>query len=140
MLYYDQSKESKTLNVDASSKGLGAALVQEGQPIAYASRALSKSQQNYAQLEKESLAIAFGCTKFHQYVFGRRVRVESDHKPLQSIFRKPLYQAPSRLQSILLTLQRYDRDVQYKSGKNMFLADTLSRAYLNETKEKLVPD
>ena len=137
--YYDQSKEL-TLTVDASSKGLGAALVQEGQPIAYASRALSKSQQNYAQIEKESLAIAFGCTKFHQYVFGRRVRVESDHKPLQSIFRKPLYQAPSRLQSILLTLQRYDLDVQYKPGKTMFLADTLSRAYLNETKEKLVPD
>jgi hypothetical protein len=54
--------------VDASSKGLGAALVQNGQPIAYASRALTKTQQNYAQIEKETLAIAFGCTKFHQDV------------------------------------------------------------------------
>lgn len=137
--YYDP-KKPLTLTVDASSKGLGAALVQEGQPIAYGSRALTKSQQNYAQIEKEALAISYGCTKFHQYVFGRHVLVESDHKPLQSIFRKPLYQAPARLQSLLLTLQRYDLEVVYKPGKTMFIADTLSRAFINETKEQLMPD
>lgn len=133
-------KKPPTLTVDASSKGLGAALVQEGQPIAYGSRALTKSQQNYAQIEKEALAISYGCTKFRQYVFGRHVLVERDHKPLQSIFRKPLYQAPARLQSLLLTLQRYDLEVVYKPGKTMSIADTLSRAFINETKEQLMPD
>ena len=51
-------------------------MLQENQPIA-ASRALIKAQQNYAQIEKETLAITFGCAKFHQYVYGREVIVES---------------------------------------------------------------
>lgn len=63
-------------------------------------------------------------------MIGRHVLVESDHKPLQSIFRKPLYQAPARLQSLLLTLQRYDLEVVYKPGKTMLsqirLAEPLS--------------
>ncbi|XP_033756200.1 uncharacterized protein K02A2.6-like [Pecten maximus] len=137
--YYDPVKEL-TLTVDASSKGLGAAIIQDGQPIAYASRAMTTAQQNYAQIEKEALAIAFGCTRFHQFVYGRSVTVESDHKPLQSIFRKPLMLAPPRLQRILLTLQKYDLNVTYKPGKEMLIADHLSRAYLPESKDDIVPD
>ena len=137
--YYDP-KKPLTLTVDASSKGLGAALIQEGQPVAFASRALTKSQQNYAQIEKETLAISFGCARFHQYIFGKPVTVESDHKPLESIFRKSLYKAPPRLQSLLLSLQKYDLTVTFKPGKLMFIADTLSRAYLDETKEDLNPN
>ena len=139
LCYYDH-KKPLVLSVDASSKGLGAVLIQEEKPVAYASRALTKCQQNYAQIEKEALAIAYGCQKFHEYVFGRQVQVESDHKPLQSIFKKPLYKAPPRLQRLLLNLQKYDLEVTYKPGKEMFLADTLSRAYLEETKEDLLPD
>lgn len=137
--YYDP-KKPLTLTVDASSKGLGAAIVQEGQPIAYASRALTKSQQNYAQIEKETLAISFGCTKFHQFIYGRQVLVESDHKPLQSIFAKSLHKAPLRLQNLLLSLQKYDIEVIFKPGKTMFLADALSRNFLNETIEDLTPN
>lgn len=129
-----------TLSVDASSKGLGAVLLQEGQPITYGSRALTPAQQNYAQIEKETLAVVYGCIKFHQYVYGRNVHVETDHKPLQAIFNKPLYQAPLRLQRLLLAIQRYDLTVTYKPGKLMWLADTLSRAYLHETKEELLPE
>jgi hypothetical protein len=95
--YYNPDKPL-TLSVDASSTGLGCCLMQEGQPIAYASRALTKTQQNYAQIEKETLAVVYGCEKFHTYVYGRTVDVETDHKPLQSIFTKPLHQAPVRLQ------------------------------------------
>jgi hypothetical protein len=58
--------------------------------VAYASRALSPAQQRYAQIEKELLAIVFACEKFHQYIFGKKVQVETDHKPLVSIFKKPL--------------------------------------------------
>ena len=137
--YYDV-RNPVTLSVDASCKGLGAVLLQEGKPVAYASRALTSVQQQYAQIDKELLAIVYGCKKFHQYVYGREVEVETDHKPLQSIFKKPLHQAPSRLQKMLLQLQSYDLTVTYKSGKEMYLADTLSRSNLNESRETLVAD
>ena len=140
VLRYFDPKLPLTLSVDASSKGIGAVILQEGQPIAYGSRALTTAQQNYAQIEKEALAVVYGCTKFHYYIYGRPVLVESDHKPLQSIFAKPLMKAPLRLQRLLLTLQKYDLKVTYKPGKLMFLADALSRSYLDETKEDLVPE
>ena len=88
--YYDPKKEL-VIQVDASSKGLGSVLLQEGRPIAYASRALTKAQQNYVQIEKETLGITFACNKWHQFIFGREVMVETDHKPLQAIFTKPLF-------------------------------------------------
>ena len=140
VLRYFDPKLPLILSVDASSKGIGAVILQEGQPIAYGSRALTTAQQNYAQIEKEALAVVYGCTKFHYFIYGRPVLVESDHKPLQSIFAKPLMKAPLRLQRLLLTLQKYDLKVTYKPGKLMFLADALSRSYLDETKEDLVPE
>ena len=104
------------------------------------SRPLTKTQQNYAQIEKETLAVAFGCEKFHQFVYGRTVEVETDHRPLQSIFNKPLHQAPARLQRFLLQLQKYDLQVTYKPGKYLYVADTLCRSYFQETKEQLVSE
>lgn len=90
--------EEVTLQCDASEKGLGAILLQNGQPVAFASRTLSETEQRYAQIEKECLAIVFGCTKFSQYITRRdQVPVESDYKPLQSIFKKSLLAAPSQL-------------------------------------------
>ena len=80
----------------------------------------------------------YGCQKFHQYIYGREV--ETDHRPLESIFKKPLHQAPFRLQKMLLQLQSYDLKVRYQLGKEMYLADTLSRSNLKETQEILVPD
>ena len=71
-----------TLQCDASQFGLGAALLQNGQPVAYASRAMSNAETCYAQIEKELLVIVFGCERFESYMYGRDViRVESDHKP-----------------------------------------------------------
>lgn len=82
--YYDVN-EDVTLQCDASERGLGATLLQKGQPVAFASRTLSLTEQRYAQIEKECLAIAFGCQKFSQYISRRKkVTVETDHKPLQS--------------------------------------------------------
>lgn len=108
--------------------------MQKGQPVAFASRTLSTTEQRYAQIEKECLAIVFGCEKFSQYISRRdKVTVESDHKPLQSIFKKSLLHAPMRLQRMMLRLQRYNLDVVYKPGSQMFVADHLSRAFLSET-------
>ena len=77
------------------------------------------------------MAIVFACEHFEVYIYGRHiVHVETDHKPLVSIMLKPLNKTPSRLQRILLKLQRYSLDVKYKAGK---LADTLSRTHLPTT-------
>ena len=126
-------EEEVTLQCDASQSGLGAALLQNGQPVAYASRALSPAETHYAQIEKELLAIVFACDHFEAYVYGRdSVQVETDHQPLVTIVQKPLNSALNRLQRMLLRLQKYNLHLKYKRGKLMFLADTLSRAHPNE--------
>ena len=118
---------------NASQSGLCAALMQNGQPVAYASCALTPPETRYAQLEKELLAILFACDRFEAYIYGRdRVSIESDQKPLEMIVLKPLNSAPKRLQRMLLHLQKYTLDVKYKKGEHMYLADTLSRAYIPE--------
>ena len=76
------------------------------------------------------LAIVFALRRFDQYVYGREVLVESDHQPLETILRKPLHEAPRRLQRMMMELQRYDLTVNSLKGENMYLADTLSRAFL----------
>ena len=84
------------------------------------------------------LAVVFGCTKFHDYIYGMpKVEVESDHKPLEAILRKPLHQAPLRLQKMIMTTQKYSLDVTYRPGKQLVLADTLSRAFLPECGEPI---
>lgn len=119
------------LSVDASSVALGAVLTQRGRPVAYASRTLTPAQTRYAQIEKELLAIVFACEKFHEYIYGRnQITVESDHKPLESIFKKPLDAVPARLQRMMLKLQGYNLLITYKPGKLMYIPDTLSRAPL----------
>lgn len=115
---------------DASANGLGFALLQGGQPVTYASRALTPVEQRYSQIEKELLARVFGLEHNHQYVYGRHVVLWTDHKPLVSIHKKPLASAPKRLQRLLLRLQQYDVEFRYQPGPEMHLADTLSRAYL----------
>ena len=91
--YFDPNKEV-TLECDASESGLGAVLLQEVQPIAFSSRALTSTERNYAQIEKELLSIVHGYTRFDQYVYGRPITVQTDHKPLESIFKKSLLSAP----------------------------------------------
>ena len=118
-----------TLQVDSSMKGQGAALIQDQGPVAYASKALNDTQQRWAQIEKELFSILFGYRRFHQHVYGKHVSIETDHKPLEYIFNKPLAQAPSRLQKMLLQLQAYDIEVHYKKGTETYLADALSRAF-----------
>ncbi|XP_048239742.1 uncharacterized protein K02A2.6-like [Haliotis rufescens] len=127
--YYDPEKEL-TVENDACEHGIGSVLMQEGKPVAYASRSLTDTEQRFAQIEKEMLAVTFGLEKFHHYTYGRSVTVITDHKPLVSIVKKPLSRAPNRLQSLLLRTQRYVFDLQYLPGTAIPIADTLSRAPL----------
>ena len=82
LLKYFDPAETVEVQVDASSQGLGACLMQGGQPIQYASRALTETEKRYSQIEKEMLSIVYGLTRFHIYTYGRKVTVYNDHKPL----------------------------------------------------------
>jgi len=127
---YYEPKEELTLQSDASQTGLVAVLTQNGQPLAFASRALSDTKTRYTQIEKELLSVVFRLEKFHQYPYGRNVTVQTDNKPLEAIVKKPLHMAPKRLQRLLLRLLVYDVNLTYRCGRQLQLADTLNRAYL----------
>ena len=111
-----------------------AVILQNRAPIAYASKSLTECQQNYVQIKKELLAITFGCQKFYQYLYGKRFVVETDHKLLEMIFKKPLSKCPlsNALQRLRITLQNYAIEIRYKPGKHLYFADALSRAHYND--------
>ena len=138
LAYYDPKKEL-VLENDASEYGLGTVMMQEGRPVAFASRTLSPAERNYAQIEKEMLAVKFGLEKFHHYTYGRPVTVVTDHKPLVSIRMKPLAKAPKRLQNMLLNTQKYSYELVFKPGTEIPAADAMSRAPLAETGPRNVP-
>ena len=126
LTYFDQEKET-TIQVDASGRGLGAVLTENGKLIAFASKSLTETEQRYANIERELLAVVFGCERFHTYMYGKHFTVESDHKPLEMIQHKPLTAAPPRLQRMLLRLQPYNMTVKYRPGEEMVVPDELSR-------------
>ncbi|KAL7304666.1 hypothetical protein TKK_0002912 [Trichogramma kaykai] len=134
LAFFDMSKEI-VLSVDASSEGTGCVLLQNDRPVAYGSKALNDTEKTYSQIEKECLAILHGCTKFYQYLYGQSFIVETDHKPLVAIFNKPLNKCPPRLHRIRISLQPYNFKIVYKPGKQIVIADHLSRTYSKEKTE-----
>lgn len=132
--HYDPSGEL-VLQCDASSVGVGAVLLQPGpdgelQPVAYASRTLNKAEQNYSQIERESLAIVFGIIKFRQYLMGRHFKLLTDHKPLITLLgeHKPVPQlASARIKRWALLLAAYNYTIEFIPGKDNVHADFLSR-------------
>ncbi|GFW02837.1 retrovirus-related Pol polyprotein from transposon 17.6 [Trichonephila clavipes] len=117
------------IQCDSSKDVLGSCLIQKAQPLLFVSRSLTNSEKNYAQIEKELLAIVFSFEKYHNFVYGRKVVVQSDDKPLMSIVNKPMHKISSRMQRMILKLLKYDFEINYVPGSQMFLADTLSRAF-----------
>eukprot|EP00731_Ephydatia_muelleri_P013071 Em0007g381a len=135
VLAHYNPKLSLILATDASSYGVGAVLTQvseEGteRPIAYVSRTLSDAERNYAQIEKEALAIIFGVKRFHVYLYGRKFLLLTDHKPLTTIFGPktglPVV-AASRLQRWALVLSAYQYDVKFRATEEHGNVDGLSR-------------
>ena len=94
--YYDRTKPM-VVQADASQRRLGTCLLQEGQPIAFASKSLTDIETRYTNIERELLTIVFACQRFNTYVLGRPFTVESDHKPLKMIHQKSLASTPPRL-------------------------------------------
>ena len=137
LTYFDPKKEI-TLQVDASLKGLGAVLLQDNKPVAFASKALTDVETRYSNIERELLAVVYGCEKFHTYLFGHSFTVNTDHKPLESLHLKHLTAAPLRLQRMLLRLQPYDLVIrQGQPGKGIEIVDALSR--LSPEEKEAIP-
>lgn len=108
----------------------------DGHPIVYALKTLSSTERKYAQIEKETLAILFAYRKFELYIIGKPVTVETDHQPLVRIFKKPLVEAPLRIQRMMLTLQRY-QTLCFTPGKEVVIADMLSRVALQTMTQRI---
>ena len=135
LAHYSLSEEL-ILQTDASGQGLGAVMLQPDSqgdlcPIAYASRVLGPSEKNYSQIEREALSIVFGVQKFRQYLLGRHFKLNTDHKPLVSLF-NPHSPVPmltsSRLKKWKLVLAAYDYSISHIPGKCNVIADYLSRS------------
>ena len=94
-----------TLQVDASGVGVGGTLLQNDQPVAFYSNTLTETEQRYAVIEKKSLAICLAFEKWDSLLYGKSdITVQTDHQPLESIFKKPLNKAPRRLQAMRMRL------------------------------------
>ena len=108
---YDQKRPTR-VSADASSFGLGAVLMQQDpnnqwRPVAYASKAMTPTEQRYAQVEKEALAITWGCERFLQYLLGLPFEIKTDHKPLVSLLgNKPIDELPLRVTPFFMFLER----------------------------------
>lgn len=138
--YFDKNKPV-IIECDSSSFGIGGILKQDDEPVYFASRTMTECEKRYSQIEKELLSIVFACTRFDQYIYGcESVTVQNDHKPLERIHKKPIHEVTKRLQRMLMTLQRYRINIAYKPGKEMTLADALSRAPLEAGRDEKETD
>ena len=132
MSFYDPNQET-VVAADSSSYGLGGVLMQKFngvlKPICYASRSLTATEQRYAQIEKEALALTWACEKFRTYLIGLSFHLQTDHKPLVALFgTKNLDELPPRIQRFRMRMMWFDYKVVYIPGKLLSIADALSRS------------
>ena len=125
MTYFEKDKDH-IIQTDASKTRLSAVLLQEGQPVVYASRALTETEKRYSNIERELLGVVFGLERLHHYTFGKSITVETDHQPLINIWKKTIATSSQRLQRLLLRLAQYDVHIEYLRGRENVIADALS--------------
>lgn len=129
ILQYPDFSKDFVVTTDASGLAIGGVLSQgiigKDLPISYASRLLNPAEQNYSTIEKELLAIVYCVQQFRPYLFGRRFKLVTDHKPL--VWIHSVKDPTSRLVRWRLKLAEYEYDVIYKAGSVNLNADALSR-------------
>ena len=96
--YFDVNAET-ALQMNASKKGLGACIIQKGKVVCYASRALTKTEQNYQNLEREAQGTIWGIEKFLYFLYGKEFILETNQKPLVSIYKKHMIDITPRVQT-----------------------------------------
>ena len=136
-LSFYSTERPTVVSADSSSYGLWAVLEQQDkngdlQPIAFASRSLTSSEQICSQIEKELLASVWACENFEKYLMGLNVfELVTDHKPLVLLLTtKDLDRAPPRCQRLLMRMARFNALVRHVPGKNLIIADYLSHSPL----------
>jgi len=134
ILIYPNFTKAFVLTTDASKFAIGAVLSQgpigQDKPIAFASRTLSKHEENYSTIEKELLAIDWACKYFRPYLFGRKFILYTDHKPLT--YAMNLKDPHSKLIRYKLRLEEFDYEIRHRPGKQNVVADGLSRVKVLE--------
>ena len=128
--YFDTGKKT-ALFTDASPVGVNATLAQmddsgRWKPVNIASRALNETERQYDQLEREAVAMHFGCKRFKIFLQGTSFVHFIDPEPLKSMMEKSKKEAPARIEKVRLKLQGFDSDIQLVKGKHN-PADYLSR-------------
>ena len=127
-LPYFNPRSATTLQTDASKKGLGAVILQDSRPVMFVSQVLTGAEKNYQNLERECLVMIWGMKKFHYFLYGKQFTLETDQKPLVSIYRKHIVEISPRIQRLNVRSFPYQPfDIQYRKGMEIPLADTLSR-------------
>ena len=127
-LPYFNPKSATTLQTDASKNGLGAVILQDSRPVMFASWALTGAEKNYQNLERECLVMIWGMEKFHYFLYGKQFTLETDQKPQVSIYKKHMVEISPRIQRLIVRSFPYQPfDVHYRRGKEIPLADALSR-------------
>ena len=126
LAYYNPNKPT-ILQTNASYKGLGACLPQNEKPMYFASKALTEMQKGYVAIELELLAVTWAMEKFHHFLYGNELTLETDQKPLEAILSKSLNQATPRIQRILIRTFPYHLKIRYIPGATNHVADCLSR-------------
>ena len=125
-----------TLQTDASKKGLGAVILQDSRPVMFASWALTGAEKNYQNLERECLVMIWGMEKFHYFLYGKQFTLETNQKPLVSIYRKHMVEILPRIQRLIVRSFPYQPfDIQYRKGMEIPLADALSRVTLTPVED-----
>ncbi|XP_054290020.1 uncharacterized protein K02A2.6-like [Macrosteles quadrilineatus] len=141
---YDVNAESIVI-ADSSAYGLGAMLLQvedkSPKVVMFASRTLQDCERRYAQIEKEALACAWAAEKFSKFLVGKKFRILTDHKPLVSLLgSKDLDTIPARIQRFKMRLMKFDYSIEHIPGKEMFTADTLSRAPIPDSTDEFTKE
>ena len=124
--FFDVNAET-TLQMDASKKGLRACLIQKGKVTCYVSRAITKTEQNYQNLEQEALGPIWGMEKFHYFLYGKEFTFKPDQKLLVSIYKKHMVDISPRVQRLIVRSFPYlPFKVVYRKGTDIPVGDVLS--------------